>query len=58
MIAVHRRTGTDQSGMVSGLMILESRRSFRDLPVNRMSVQDLVDMCQMDIGSGMKTQIR
>ena len=57
MIAVHRRTGTDQSGMVSGLMILESRRSFRDLPVNRMSVQDLVDMCQMDIGSGMKTQI-
>lgn len=57
MIAVHRKTGTDQLGMVSGLMILESRRSFRDLPVNRMSVQDLVDMCQMDIGSGMKTQI-
>ena len=58
MIAVHRRTGTDQSGMVSGLMILESRRSFRDLQVNRMSVQDLVGMCQMDIGSGMKNQIR
>ena len=58
MIAVHRRTGTDQSGMVSGLMILESRRSFRDLQVNRMSVQDLVGMCQMDIRSGMKNQIR
>ena len=58
MIAVHRRTGTDQSGMVSGLMILESRRSFRDLQVNRMSVQDLVVMCQMDIRSGMKNQIR
>ena len=57
MIAVHRKTGTDRLGMVSGLMILESRRSFRDLPVNRMSVQDLVDMCQMDIGSGMKTQL-
>ena len=57
MIAVHRRTGTDQSGMVSGLMILKSRRSFQDLQVYRMSVQDLVDMCQMDIGSGMKTQI-
>lgn len=58
MIAVHRKTGTDRLGMVSELMIPESRRSFRDLPVNRMSVQDLVDMCQMDIGSGMKTQIR
>ena len=58
MIAVHRRTGTDQSGMVSGLMILKSRRSFQDLQVYRMSVQDLGGMCQMDIGSGMKNQIR
>ena len=46
MIAGHRTTGTDQSGMVSGLMTLENRRSFRDLPAGTMTVPDLVDMCR------------
>ena len=58
MIAGHRKTGTDQLGMVSGLMTLECRRSCRDLRVGTMTVPDLVDMCQADTGSGMRIQFR
>ena len=58
MIPGHRTTGTDQSGRVSGLMNLENRRSFRDLPAGTMTVPNLVDMSRADTGSGMRIQFR
>ena len=58
MIPGHRTTGTDQSGRVSGLMNLENRRSFRDLPAGTMTVPNLVDMFRADTGSGMRIQFR